>query len=177
MRKQILKFKLFWNYLFLKMGRIHTAGFVAVEPGVELHIARTATVFFGKNVYIRRGTVIDVAEKATLTIGDSVFIAHGVTIAAHKQLSIGADTLIGEYVSIRDHDHMFSQDNRLVLQGERVAPVIIEDNVWLGAKATVIKGVSIGAHSVVGANAVVTKNIPAHSVAAGMPAKVIKKIR
>ena len=177
MRKKILKLILIKNYIFLKLGRIKTQGFVGIESGVDIQLGLGAKVSFGKNIYIRRGAVIDVAAGATLSIGDDVFIAHGVTLAAHKKMTIGADTMIAEYVSVRDHDHRFDQNKRLVLQGEKQLPVTIADNVWIGAKATVTKGVSIGSHSVIGANAVVTKNVPVRVVAVGAPAKVIREIK
>ncbi|MBF6555709.1 MAG: hypothetical protein IVW52_05960 [Acidimicrobiales bacterium] len=78
-------------------------------------------------------------------------------------------------VSIRDHDHAFSStDVSIVDQGRETAPIRIGDNVWIGGKATITKGVSIGSNSVIGAHAVVVRDLPADCVAVGIPARVIR---
>ena len=79
-------------------------------------------------------------------------------------------------VAIRDHDHRFDGPLAVPIreQGHVCAPVTIGDNVWLAGKSTVLKGVTIGDNAVVGANAVVTRDIPANAVAMGVPARVIR---
>ena len=86
------------------------------------------------------------------------------------------DCLIGELVSIRDHDHAFDRTDTPILdQGRRTAPVVIGDDVWVGAKATITAGVTIGPGTVVGAHAVVTHDLPAGCVAVGVPARVVRR--
>lgn len=88
---------------------------------------------------------------------------------------IGKDCLIGEMVSVRDHDHSFSSSDALIIdQGRKTAPIRIGDNVWIGAKATITTGVCIGSNAVIGAHAVVTTDIPPSCVAMGIPARVIR---
>jgi len=119
---------------------------------------------------------VNIESRGSLRIGQRTFVGHGTTIGCNEHLSIGRNCLIGEYVSIRDNDHEFRvlatpiQD-----QGQRVAPVIIGDDVWIGAKATVTPGVRIGDGCVVGANAVVTHDLPANAIAVGVPARVIRR--
>jgi acetyltransferase-like isoleucine patch superfamily enzyme len=83
---------------------------------------------------------------------------------------------IAEHVKIRDQDHVFGLGLKPSQAGFSTAPVFIGDNVWIGAKATITKGVKIGNNCVVGANSVVTCDVPANSVVVGAPARVVRKI-
>lgn len=113
---------------------------------------------------------------ATLTIGNSVSVNQGTFIIACSSVEIGNYCRIGEGVSIRDNDHAWEDAETLIKdQGFVTKPVKIGDDVWIGRGVVISKGVTIGDGAVIGANAVVTQNIPAYSVAVGVPAKVIKK--
>jgi acetyltransferase-like isoleucine patch superfamily enzyme len=110
---------------------------------------------------------------ATLRIGEGTYVNYAATISAHRDVTIGANCLIGNYVAIMDSDyHDVYERNR----GGLAAPVVIEDDVWLGIRATVLKGVRIGRGSIIGAGAVVTEDIPPGSVAFGVPARVVRQL-
>jgi len=108
---------------------------------------------------------------AKMEIGARSYINYGTSISAHQFVKIGKYCRIGTYCNIADNDFHGIED-RMTLPPS--APVILEDNVWLGAKVIVLKGVTIGHDSVIGAGSVVTKDIPPRSIAVGMPAKVIR---
>ncbi|MBI4320707.1 MAG: acyltransferase [Chloroflexi bacterium] len=108
-----------------------------------------------------------------LEIGASVFINRGTTISAYELVRIGDNCQIGTHCVIMDSDLHSIEDH---LERPQAKPVIIEDNVWLGTRVIVLKGVTIGRGSAVGAGSVVTKSIPPWSVAAGVPAKVVKRL-
>jgi acetyltransferase-like isoleucine patch superfamily enzyme len=109
---------------------------------------------------------------ATLRIGDDVGIS-GSTVSATVRIEIGSRVLIGSGCLITDSDaHPVHPDGRVTGKG-RVAPVMIEDDVFLGARCIVLKGVSIGQGSVIGAGSVVSRSIPPFSIAAGNPAQVV----
>jgi maltose O-acetyltransferase len=110
---------------------------------------------------------------AVLRVGDGTFINYAASLSAHQEVTIGANCMIGNYVVIMDSDYHDPMD--YARPGE-AAPIIIEDNVWLGVRATVLKGVRIGEGSVVGAGAVVTSDIPPRSVAFGVPARVVRNL-
>ena len=112
--------------------------------------------------------------KGDLTIGPRGFLGQGCVVAASESIEIGADALIAEYVTIRDQDHEFEGENSTASNGMRVSPIKIGDNVWIGAKATIVRGVAIGENAVIGANAVVTKDVPANAVVVGVPARVVR---
>jgi maltose O-acetyltransferase len=112
-------------------------------------------------------------EGATLEIGSRTFINYGTSISAYESVRIGQGCLIGTHCLIIDNEfHRLEPHRRLERPASR--PVVIEANVWLGARVIVLPGVTIGAGSAVGAGSVVTKDIPGNCVAAGVPARVIR---
>lgn len=112
-------------------------------------------------------------EHGRLIIGDRTFINYGVDIAATGLVSIGADCLIGTHVSIIDNDFHGLADR---LQMPSPKPVTIGDNVWIGNRAIILPGVTIGDGAVVGAGSVVTRDVPARTVVAGNPARVLREL-
>lgn len=102
-------------------------------------------------------------------------------ISAAMEVRIGNGVLTGRYVYISDNNHGKSDYDSLCLQpGKRdlyiKGPVIIGNNVWIGDKVSILSGVTIGDGTIIGCNAVVTKDIPPYSVVAGVPARVIRKV-
>lgn len=134
-----------------------------------------AKVSFGEYCVLDRHLTIE--AEGELVIGPRTIFGHHCTIGAKDSVSIGADCLIAEMVSVRDSDHAIS-DSELPYreQGHVAAPVVIGQNVWLGSKVVVAKGVRIGDNAVVGAGAVVTRDVPANSLAGGVPARVIRDL-
>jgi len=107
-----------------------------------------------------------------LEIGDNVFINHGSSIVSSSHVKIGNDCLIGTHVMVMDCDFHRVEDKAWDTTGR---PIVIEDRVWLGNHAIVLKGVSIGHDSVVAAGAVVTRDVPPRCVVAGNPARVVRE--
>lgn len=117
-----------------------------------------------------------VNKDARLDVGDNALINFGTTIAAYDHISIGNRVKIGIYAIISDNDqHRIEPERRNELPESQ--PVIIEDDVWIADRVTVLKGIRIGQGSVVGAGSVVTNDIPPYSVAVGNPARVIKSLQ
>jgi len=111
-------------------------------------------------------------EDGTLTLGAGVYVNQGASIVATDSITIGDHVRIGDYAAIHDSDyHPAAADLPM-----RVAPIVIEDDVWIGRGAIVMPGVRIGRGSVVAAGAVVTRSVPASSLAAGVPARVIREL-
>ena len=121
-------------------------------------------------------TQLVAATNAKLVIGDNVGIS-GASIFAIEAITIGDYVLVGVNCHIYDSDfHSVDWLQRRNSEGTLTAPVVIEDDVWLCANVTVLKGVTIGARSVIAAGSVVTSDIPSDVLAGGVPAKVIKPI-
>ena len=117
------------------------------------------------------------AEGGNIQVGHYTAFNLGVHINASGggNIIIGSHCPIGPGVVMRTANHRFSnKDINIQEQGHDVADIIIEDNCWIGANVVILGGVHIGRGSIIGAGAVVTKNIPAMAVAVGVPAKVIK---
>jgi acetyltransferase-like isoleucine patch superfamily enzyme len=110
-------------------------------------------------------------------IGDYSYIGCNAVIGAGGGgIKIGNHVLIGQAVNIHSESHVFRDSSKLISeQGISYQGVVIEDDVWIGSKATILDGVVIGAGAVIGAAAVVTSSIPPRSIAVGAPAKVIGK--
>ncbi len=112
---------------------------------------------------------------ATLDIGERCFINYGCSISASQLIRIGARSNIGTHAIIMDNGfHRLEPERRY--EQPPSAPVVLEDNVWLGARVIVLPGVTIGTGSVIGAGSVVTKDIPPRSVAVGQPARVVRAL-
>ena len=115
------------------------------------------------------GITLSVNKNAVLTIGKSYF-SYDCRIACFNSIKIGDGCAISQNVSIRDSDN-----HEILRDGfEKSAPIIIEDNVWIGINVTILKGVQIGEGSVVAAGAVVTNSCPPHSLIAGVPDRIIR---
>ena len=112
------------------------------------------------------------SEGGRLRVGVNALVNSGASIHASGSISIGANLLMAAFASISDTD----AHEVVVGSGVRVSAVRIGDNVWIGRGAIVLPGVSVGDGAVVGAMAVVTKDVPPYSLAVGNPARVIKSL-
>ncbi|SFG20608.1 transferase hexapeptide (six repeat-containing protein) [Novosphingobium sp. CF614] len=155
---------------------------IQCEPGVTIDPTARVGASDGGSIVIGRGTEIAaratiLAEGGTIRIGAGCHLGIGTTLHAKAAVEIGDDTLIAQYVAIRDHDHRTTDPAvPYRLQGFVTAPVRLGRNVWLGVKVTVLKGATIGDGAVVGANAVVTRAIPPGMMAVGVPARPFRRV-
>lgn len=124
----------------------------------------------GKNVNIEPGAEI----MGSVKIGDNSGI--GVNAVIGGSVTIGNNVMMGPDCSIYTKNHRFDKDKLKYVGYTDPKPVIIEDDVWIGARVIILPGVTIGKGSTIGAGAVVAKDIPAYSVATGNPAKVVKNL-
>lgn len=125
-------------------------------------------------LYILPGTTLCYPYK--MEIGYNVFINRNAYITARANITIGDNVLIGPGVIINSGMHRYKDKNKLIRdQGHEIKPIIIGNDVWIGANAVIMPGVFIGDGSVIGAGAIVTRSIPSYSVAVGIPARIIKE--
>jgi acetyltransferase-like isoleucine patch superfamily enzyme len=138
-------------------------------------------IFIGKNVYVRKHTWL-AADPVTgdahcrLTIGDGTYIGNFCHIYATSSIQIGNKVLLADRVYLSDNVHSYENIHQPIMEQpvKQLKPVILKDGCWLGENVCVI-GATIGRNSVVGANSVVTKDVPDYCVAVGSPAKIIKR--
>ncbi len=107
-----------------------------------------------------------------ITIEEDVFINSGCCFQDQGGIRIGRGCQIGHQVVFATIDHGLEPEHRHDIDME---PIVLEDNVWIGSHATILKGVTVGRDSVVAAGAVVTRDVPPRTVVAGVPAKVVKR--
>ncbi len=150
--------------------------------GMPFVIGSHLKIIIGDNVTIAKSTIgaNKIFDDPIFSIGDNSSIGYGTSISVAKEVTIGKDTLISVNCLIMDSDdHPINPSKRLLKQQvdpENINPVIIGNNVWIGACTAILKGVTIGNNSIVGTHSVVTQNIPANCICAGVPAKIIKYI-
>jgi acetyltransferase-like isoleucine patch superfamily enzyme len=146
--------------------------------------ANLSRISLGENVMIHRDCWIHVLaipggdqNSGEIVIQSNAGIGMGATISAIRRILIGEHVILARNVYISDHRHAFEDMNvPIALQGiAKVAEVEIGASTWIGQNACVLPGVRIGKHCVVGSNSVVTHDLPDFCVAAGVPAKVIKR--
>jgi acetyltransferase-like isoleucine patch superfamily enzyme len=154
---------------------------VYIFPGVR--IQRPRFISIGDGVTIGRDTDIYVhrprsgSKDSIIRIGNNVHIGSRNIIGARKSIILEDNVLIGPHVVIGDHSHRYENIEIPVKMQEttEAGPVRIERDSWIGANVFILPNVTIGRHSVVGANSVVNRDISPYSVAVGVPARVIKK--
>jgi acetyltransferase-like isoleucine patch superfamily enzyme len=115
-----------------------------------------------------------VKDDAHIEIGDYTFIGRGTEIEVSERLVIGKNCLIGPGVYITDHNHGMRCDSPMNTQKCTSSPVVIDDDVWIGARCILLPGVSIGKGAIIAAGSVITKDVPAYSIMAGVPAQLIR---
>lgn len=180
---------------------LHMDGLAAIENRVRLRFANY--IKLGHGVYLDEGVYLHACPQG-IEIGPGTIVMHGAILHVynfrdipHSCIKIGKDSLIGEYSVIRGQggvqigdrvytspftqiiavNHVFDDPSRpFVEQGITAQGIVIEDDVWLGAGAIITDGVRVGKGAVVAAGAVVTSDVPAHTVVGGVPAKSIKSI-
>ena len=150
----------------------------------------------GKHSVVHRSARMDTPPYRKFSLGDysviesfacinnavgDVIIGDHTRIGLHNTIigpvTIGCHVNLAQGITVTALNHNFEDsDKRIDEQGVSTIPVTIEDDIWIGANAVILPGVTIGNHSVVAAGAVVTKNVPPHSLVAGVPAKIIKQI-
>ena len=133
-------------------------------------------IFLGNNIVINDNCIICPTNKnAKIEIGNWSSLNYNCLIFASSYIRIGNDCMLAPYVYLVDSNHGIKKGTLLRKQPMTSKPIIIGNDVWIGAGVKILAGVKIGDGSIIGAGAVVTKDIPKNSIAAGVPAKVIKE--
>lgn len=117
---------------------------------------------------------ISIRGRGQLNIGDGCSINSGVIFGMTCELTLGSYVMVADNVSFRTADHAYSDlAVPMMLQGERSLPIVVGDDVWIGANATILRGVVIGRGAIIAAHAVVSKNVQPYEIVGGVPAKNI----
>ena len=164
-----------WAWLKLRWrGRLQTDGPCFVAPDVTFEIGPGATVRLGRWCWIGHGTKIR-AHEGEVEIGAKTVLGQECTISAFQHVSIGRECIVADRVMLIDFDHGVVEVERPVReQGIYKRDVRVGHNVWIGYGACFLRGVTVGDNAVIGTTSVVTKDVPANAVCAGVPARVLR---
>jgi acetyltransferase-like isoleucine patch superfamily enzyme len=154
--------------------RWRTNGLVFFGRGLELEIAAKGRVDFGRFVWLGDRTKVRCHE-GQVQIGAKTVIGQECTISAYQRVRIGEQCVIADRAMFIDFDHGVVEVERPIrVQGIYKRDVEVGSNVWIGYGACILRGVSVGDNAIVGTNSVVTKDVPANAVVAGIPARIIR---
>ena len=168
-----------WNRLAIHRQFAKRGAFVRWPvQGNVLEAMRSGRLEIGEGALLEPNVWITCADDGRIRIGEGTFLNMGVMVAARELVEIGDHCMFANGCFVTDANHRFDDPEKPVpWQGfSSKGPTRIGDNVWCGANVVITSGVTIGERCVIGANSVVTTDIPAFSVAAGIPAKVLKQV-
>jgi len=164
-----------WLWLKLRWrGRLETDGLCFVGPGVTFEIGPNAKVRLGRWCWVGHGTKIR-AHEGLVSIGAKSVLGQECTISSFQHVSIGRECIVADRVMLIDFDHGVVEVERPIReQGIYKRDVRVGHNVWVGYGACFLRGADVGDNAVIGTYAVVTRDIPANAVSAGVPARVLR---
>jgi acetyltransferase-like isoleucine patch superfamily enzyme len=170
-----LALRLLWRRYLTPTGRrMALRGMLFLGGGVQLQIGPAARVTFGRWVWIGHGTKIRCHE-GEVSIGAKTVLGQECTISAFQHVSIGEQCILADRVMLIDFDHNVAEAERPIrVQGIYKRDTRVGSNVWIGHGAQILRGVTVGDNAIVGAGAVVTKDVPANAVVGGIPARVLR---
>jgi acetyltransferase-like isoleucine patch superfamily enzyme len=170
-----LALRYLWRFK-VRNRHIATRGFVFLAPRTEVYCRRgLGYLELGRWVWIGKGTALRCHE-GSLRVGDKTVFGGGDAVNAYLDVDIGRECILADGVHVTDFDHRFDDPATPIRkQGIAVAPVRIGDDCWIGEKVTVLRGVTIGAGSVIGAQTGVNRDVPPGSVAVGNPVRVVRR--
>jgi acetyltransferase-like isoleucine patch superfamily enzyme len=163
-----------WAYARLRTalgGRLDPSVVVLDMP--ELH--GTVNLCLGKGLFLYRELYFETQEQGRIEIGQGAVLSRGVHIVSYDSVILGEGVMVGEYSSLRDANHRVTAGQSVRNTGHQAKPIRIGKDAWIGRCVAILPGVTIGEGAVVGANAVVTKDVAAGDVVAGVPARPIRK--
>lgn len=162
-----------------ELQRLHPDAIVGtglrVGRRVVLNVGRGANVRIGDGVVLGDDVYVHVFPGATLVLGDGVHINIHARVSAFTRVEVGEQTVLAAFSAIHDHHHRFDLRSPWEKQGYEGAPVTIGKGVLILARVAVTEGVTIGDYSVIGANSVVTHDVPSGTFCGGIPARTIRR--
>ena len=173
------KYKYFLKKLFIsitKYKRISIGKNTVIEKKAILDPGKQGRIVIGKDTFIHNYGILKCYGNGKIKLGDNVSINPFTVLYGIGDLIIGNDVRIAAHTVIIPANHNFSDHNQPIFkQGVSKKGIIIQNDVWIASNVTVLDGVTIGKHSVIGAGSVVDEDVPDYVVAAGVPCKLIKK--
>ena len=175
---KLSSFIAYWRYrLCRRRDTAMAAALLSVHPfsgSRTRKILHLAGVAVGADGSLRPPLFLEAGVR--LTLGDRVFINTGLTVVGSGRVEIGSHSLVGPNVILATATHHLDPDARRKDRNAMHGTIIVGENVWIGANVTICAGVTIGRDSTIGAGSVVNRDVPARSLAAGVPCRVIRSL-
>lgn len=161
--------------IYYRVLGVEITGYVWMR---HIEISRNwSDIYLEKDVSLDRGVVFvtgGLPKRGKITIRSGTYVNRYTIFDGHESIEIGRRCMIGPHCYITDGDHTTEPGTAVQAQPMQKAPVILEDEVWLGSHVVILPGVRVGRGAVVGAGSVVTRSIPANAIACGVPARVMR---
>lgn len=135
-----------------------------ISSGTEVSVDRGGALSIGRRISMRNGSRLTVRKNGTLKIGSNFYMNSGCLISAHDSITIGDNVEFGPGVLVYDQDHDFRVEGGLAAKKFITAPVVIGNNVWIGANSIILRGTIIGDNCVIGAGSILKGTFPPNSV-------------
>ena len=185
MKRSKHKYRQFRNYLpnpilcsiinlWHKLRGVKLKDSVVIYPSVSLR-RFPKQIHIDNDVVIKENSQITACNnKSIISIGRNTSIGAYTMIFSSEKIEIGSDCMLGPFVNIMDSNHGVSREKKMNQQKNITKPVIIRNDVWIGAKTVILPGVTIGEGAVIGAGSIITKDVESYKIVGGNPAKIIK---
>ena len=162
----------FYNEGFLTFG-MERSSFQGWAKPNSIFLKRDSKLIINGYNEIGRGSLVWVLDGGKITFSGNSYTAGNNMLISRSSIEIGKNCCIAWGVTICDHDfHRYYVDKK---QQAETLPIVIEDGVWIGMNSTILKGVRVGSGAIVGAHSVVTRDVPAKTLVAGNPAKIVRE--
>ena len=146
----------------------------SVQCDGRVYVIGTGNITIGRRCRLGMAVELTTMEQGRIHLGNDIRINRGCTLTSYSEIFIDDFVIMGEFSSVRDANHGIDKRSPMRYQPHTSSPIIINRDVWIGRGCCILPGVTLGEGSVIGANSVVTRDIPAFSIAAGVPAKIIR---
>lgn len=155
--------KMFWTKLF-HLNEFNGPIISQVSPFTEITLNKGGKLSIGSGFKMRDGAKIRVRKGAKCVIGKNTSINSNNMIACRESIIIGDNVQFSPNVQVYDHDHDFKDESGINAGKYRTTPIVIGDNVWIGANSIILRGAAIGNNTVIGAGSIVKTDVPAGTV-------------
>ena len=155
--------KLFF-YKVIMRKKLEMHGAMRLNCKASFRTRKGSKIILQDHAHFAEGTLIRVTDQAYFSLGKNSGFNSYCVVTCRDKIEIGDNVIIGPFVTIHDHDHIFRTNKNFNEEGYQSAPIKIEDNVWIGGNVVILKGVTIGTGSVISAGCVISKNVPPHSI-------------
>ena len=129
-----------------------------------IRIRKGGKILFGNRSHLAEGDCLWVTEGAEFSLGENSGFGVNCIISCREKITVGDNVMTGPFITIYDNDHVYETDGLMTRSGYKTSPITIGNNVWIGAHAIILRGVTIGDGSVIAAGSIVNKDVPANTI-------------